>query len=127
MSIATLLSQHQKVYAVDIVPAKVDMPLFFFLSGITMKINRGGMKGYVIKLLRSILVPYFLYSFLYFGYNILQNIILHKSINLLAGFLGIFVQLRGTEYSLGLWFLPLLFISEILVYIIIGKKNYIQS
>ena len=44
----------------------------------------------------------------------------------MSGFLGIFIQLRGTEYSLGLWFLPLLFISEIFVYIIICRKSIIQ-
>ena len=51
---------------------------------------------------------------------------LHKDINLTKALLGIFVQLRGTEYTVGLWFLPLLFITEILVYLIALQNNKTQ-
>lgn len=37
----------------------------------------------------------------------MQVVLLHKDINLTKALLGIFVQLRGTEYTVGLWFLPL--------------------
>lgn len=55
----------------------------------------------------------------------MQVVLLHKDINLIKALIGIFVQLRGTEYTVGLWFLPLLFITEILVYLIAvqNKKN----
>lgn len=58
------------------------------------------------------LVPYFGYSVLNFLYNCLQVLVLHKGINLWKNILGIIVQLRGSEYSSGVWFLPLLFLGE---------------
>lgn len=56
----------------------------------------------------------------------MQVILLHKDINLLKAFIGIFIQLRGTKYTVGLWFLPLLFITEILVYLIVLQNDKIQ-
>lgn len=102
------------------------MPLFFFLSGITLKAYRGGWKHYVIKLSKRILIPYFGYLLLYFLYDFMQVILLHKDINLVKAFIGIFIQIRGTEYTLGLWFLPLLFITEILEYLFVLQKDKIQ-
>ena len=56
----------------------------------------------------------------------MQVILLHKYINLVKSFIGIFIQIRGTEYTLGLWFLPLLFITEILEYLFVLQKDKIQ-
>lgn len=101
------------------------MPLFFFLTGITLK-ARGGYKEYINKLAKKILLPYILYSLLYFSINVAKSILLDKNINLVHNFLGIFIQMRGTDYSVGLWFLPLLFLSEVFVYLIILQKRKIQ-
>ena len=97
------------------------MPLFFFLSGITLKADRGGKYQYIDKLLKRIIGAYLAYSILYFIYDVVQVIILHKEIDLIKTFCGIFVQMRGTEWSIGLWFLPLLFITEIFVHVLITK------
>ncbi|MDO4557333.1 MAG: hypothetical protein Q4B70_19640, partial [Lachnospiraceae bacterium] len=56
---------------------------------------------------------------LYFAYKYAQVIILHENSNLLKNLLGVIIQIRGTEYSLGLWFLPLLFITELIVALIL--------
>lgn len=56
----------------------------------------------------------------------MQVILLHKDINLVKAFIGIFIQIRGTEYTLGLWFLSLLFITEILEYLFVLQKDKIQ-
>lgn len=56
----------------------------------------------------------------------MQVVLLHKDINLIKALIGIFVQLRGTEYTVGLWFLPLLFITEILVYLIAVQNKKTQ-
>lgn len=72
------------------------------------------------------MIPYFGYSILYFLYDLMQVILLHKDINLVKAFIGIFIQLRGTEYTVGLWFLPLLFLTEILVYLIVLQNDKIQ-
>lgn len=102
------------------------MPLFFLLSGITLKAYRGGWSQYVIKLSKRLMFPYLSYALLYFLYNLMKVIFLHKDINLVNTFLGIFIQIRRTEYTIGLWFLPLLFITEILVYLIVLQKEKIQ-
>ena len=66
------------------------------------------------------------YSLLYLLYDLMQVVLLHKDINLIKALIGIFVQLRGTEYTVGLWFLPLLFITEILVYLIAVQNKKTQ-
>lgn len=98
------------------------MPLFFFLSGVTLK-KRG---GYTAHLAKRLLIPYFLYVLLYFLYDGLQNVVLGKTIDLGKEFLGIFVQMRGTPFSIGLWFLPLLFLSEMIAYTLIHQKKATQ-
>lgn len=56
----------------------------------------------------------------------MQVVLLHKDINLIKALIGIFVQLRGIEYTVGLWFLPLLFITEILVYLIAVQNKKLK-
>lgn len=87
---------------------------------------QGGWNQYVLKLSKRILIPYVGYSLLYLLYDLMQVVLLHKDINLIKTIMGIFVQLRGTEYTVGLWFLPLLFITEILVYLIALQNKNIQ-
>lgn len=102
------------------------MPLFFFISGITLNVNHGGYREYVKKLCRKILLPYFLYSLMYWMFNAAKVIILHKDINLIHNLLGIIIQLRGTDFTVGVWFLPLLFLSEILVFPLLLQKKRVQ-
>ena len=87
---------------------------------------QGGWNQYVLKLSKRILIPYIGYSLLYLLYDLMQVVLLHKDINLIKALIGIFVQLRGTEYTVGLWFLPLLFITEILVYLIAVQNKKTQ-
>lgn len=68
-------------------------------------------------------MPYLAYSILYYFYDVVQMTILHKEIDLLKTFCGIFIQMRGTEYSIGLWFLPLLFVAEVYVHTLITQKE----
>lgn len=101
------------------------MPLFFFLSG-TMLRNRGGYWQYIVKRFKRMLIPYLLYSIIYLVYNFLSVVVLHKDYNLIKNMIGIFLQLRWSEYSLGLWFLPLLFLSEIIVAAVIRLQLSLQ-
>ena len=86
----------------------------------------GGYKAYVKALCKKLLIPYLLYSFLYFLFNAAKVILLHKEINLLHNFLGILIQLRGTDFTVGVWFLPLLFLSEVVVYPLVLCRKRIQ-
>lgn len=53
-------------------------------------------------------------------------VILHKDYDLWKNFQGIFLQIRGTEYSLGLWFLPLLYLTEMIVAAVIRQHKLLQ-
>ena len=69
------------------------MPLFFFLSGITLKANRRGYKAFIKKLVKRLLPPYILYSLLYFALNVAKVAVLHNNINLIHNLTGIIVQM----------------------------------
>lgn len=88
------------------------MPLFFFLSGLTFSTTR---KDFISHKITTLLLPYLGYSVVTLGYDLLQKFIFGNEVDLLSKMIGIFVQLRGTEYSIGLWFLPLLFLTEVLM------------
>lgn len=91
--------------------------------------NRGGgisTKQYLIGRAQRILTPYFMYSLLYLLYNILQVVVLHKDIDLIKNTFGILVNIRGTEYTVGLWFLPLLLIVDTIVVLIMNLQLYGQ-
>lgn len=45
---------------------------------------------------------------------------------MLHNFLGILIQLRGTDFTVSVWFLPLLFLSEVLVYPLVQRRKRIQ-
>lgn len=101
------------------------MPLFFFLSGITLKNDRGYIE-YVQKLARRLLVPYCQFSVLWLLYFICEKYLFHEHIELVNKVIGFFVQWRGTDWQLGLWFLPLLFGAETLVAFIIRQNFKLQ-
>lgn len=102
------------------------MPLFFFLSGITLKTDQKSWKQFSMKLSKRILVPYFLYSIPYLFFLLAQSILFQKNVNLAQSFLAFFLSIRETKYYLGLWFLPVLFLSEVIVYLIILLKKQLQ-
>lgn len=96
------------------------MPLFFFLSGITFNYNK--YKDFKLLLrarVKTLIVPYVILSAIYFMYKMVQVIILKSDFNLIKEFIGIFIQIRTTQYDAGLWFIPCIFISEILLLLIL--------
>ena len=100
------------------------IPLFFWLSGayMTYRSKWGGYKEYAIKMIRTTLVPYFLYSIIYLLYDVYKIFVSHKGLFFIwKDVLGIFINLRGSEYSIGLWFLPLIFLSKLLSYLILSS------
>ena len=76
--------------------------------------------------MKRLLLPYVLYSLLNFALNVAKVVLLHNNINLIHNLMGIIVQMRGTEFSLGVWFLPLLFLSEALIYPLVLLKKWTQ-
>lgn len=100
------------------------MPLFFFISGYLLSINKyNNIKEFLKSKLKSLLIPYFIFSiFNYMFYLIFSRFANHVSENPIKPLLGIFIGIRGTDWTLcngTLWFILVLFISELLLYFII--------
>ena len=86
------------------------IPLFFFLSGIFIKYDPSKRVNYVLKRIRTILLPYCLFYILLFAKEVLKVILEKGGIDELNSLLfGMILQMRTTEYSGSFWFLPVLF------------------
>ncbi len=94
------------------------MPLFFFLSGWVFRPDRyPSWRSFAVNKARSLLVPYACFGLLRACAVLLAGWAgLGGTGNPLELFGGIAVSLRGTAWSAGLWFLPCLFVSELLFY-----------
>ncbi|QUW21259.1 acyltransferase family protein [Sporosarcina sp. Marseille-Q4063] len=99
------------------------MPLFFFLSGYLFSVKKYNNFGMFLKnKARSLLIPYFLFSFLSFLYLPLISTITTNGINLMKSFIGIFYSIGIDNWMLHnivLWFLTCLFIVEVIFYIVV--------
>lgn len=103
------------------------MPLFFYLSGVTFNLEKYNKFSKLIKSkVKSLLVPYILLSILYLLFYIFQNYVFKYDVSILKAALGIIFQIRHSDYTIGLWFFPCLFVTEILFYILLkicGKSK----
>lgn len=106
------------------------MPLFFFLSGLTINIDQP-IKLFFAKRVKGLIIPYVVYGIFRLFWIVLFGTVTHNSTIPSIGSLiiGLFLCVRNTNYSVGLWFLPLLFVSEAIVYFIFRftKKPIIQT
>lgn len=95
-----------------------DMGAFFMLSGMTVNYEARHCE-FLKKRIKGILIPYVLFSLIYITYQTLKIIILDGGpVTWGSGLLSIIVPVSGrqTMSVYGLWFLPCLFLSELLVY-----------
>lgn len=101
------------------------MPLFFFVSGLLYKPNLT-FKDFFLKRIKSIYIPYIIF----FAVTFLYWVLIERHVR--GGEYSIWHQLVGLPYGTyegfhlnfngALWFLPCLFITEVLFYPI-GKTN----
>lgn len=91
------------------------MPLFFFLSGITLKIEQISCKEFLKKRIKSLLVPWILYSTFYIVLEVVKRILSGNIDGTIKSFLRAAFWSRGQHATIGLWFLPLLFLVEVLL------------
>lgn len=98
------------------------MPLFFILSGFTFpSYQRYDSKDFLLKKVKSLVIPYVVFVSCLVLWKLIQIIIFGGSIgSVIKAIIGIFIQIRTTSYGPGAWFLPTLFIAEIIVYHIIN-------
>lgn len=107
------------------------MPIFFFLSGYVLKINKiANFKDLIVKKAKSLLVPYFVFAIsIYYFWSIVYKIankpIPEPQINLVKGIFTINTVIE--PFAAVQWFLTCLFLVEIIFYIIIkvSKQNMI--
>ena len=102
------------------------MPLFFFLSGITLKIEQISCKEFLKKRVKSLLIPYILYSIVYIMLEVIKSGLNGNMVETIKYFLRDAFWIRGQQATIGLWFLPLLFLVEVLLMVVykgIRSKN----
>lgn len=99
------------------------IPLFLFLSGITLG-TKNSFKVFLGKRIKSLIIPYVTYSLLL---DIFTKIVMHKTefwkyLDALSLLKRIFINWRGV-YSPYYWYIPALFVAEILIFLIIKNIN----
>ena len=107
------------------------MPLFFFLSGMALyySLNKNSnFKNFFTKKIRSIIIPYIIFSIISITYWILieRKIRGQLNISIMQNFLNIFIARANPtlySYNIAMWFLPCLFTSEIIFFIVTKLKN----
>lgn len=100
------------------------VPLFFFLSGYVFSVKKySSFKEFLISKIKSLFVPMVTLGLLLSVWNYLifpEGRFLDYIIKKIA---GIFIQLRGSEFDLGLWYITCLFVSEIGMWFLIKLTN----
>ena len=106
------------------------LPLFFFISGLTLYPERFKTpKAFLIKKISTLLVPYFFFSVLGFGFLMITN---HSYFSLpIIGDSLFRIAFADTDllnfgYDGPLWFLPCLFLAELEFYLISFLKKGTQ-
>lgn len=101
------------------------MPLFFFLSGYTLSIDKYDFRTFFRKKLKTLILPGFVFMVVIGIYEC----ILYKGTNITIKtlLLGGILQMRGQPIGIA-WFLMCLFLSEIVLYLAVKKlKNNKRS
>ena len=108
------------------------MPLFFIIAGFFHPPIQ--QPNSILKRFKSILIPYFIWSFLLFTFWLLLGRFYGDSINynlsIFKNFIGIFYAQGGRDYmdwGIPMWFLPTLFLTFILFYLIKCIKSQYQQ
>jgi acyltransferase len=104
------------------------MPLFFFISGYLFNANKYNFKDYVIKRVRSLIIPYLLFGAVnYIFWVILVRINAFETKDNLFDPIKYLLTVNTTTHlpiANALWFLTCLFIVEIVFYILL---KYIKN
>ncbi len=99
------------------------MPLFFFLAGLTINTKK---YQSVISLAKvkfgQIMIPYFIFAVALWTWDVVKQLLPSGGgINLsqtAKSFLGIFLQIRGSSFGPGAWFIPCIFCCYLIAYVI---------
>ena len=101
------------------------MALFFFLSGYTFYAHETNYVSFLVKKVRTILLPYAFFAAVTVTYNQMQAVLHAHDYNLVSVLSKYIIQQRYTV----LWFLTCLFLSEQIVYVLsthIPQQKYLN-
>ena len=98
------------------------IPLYFFLSGMTFKRNKfPSLWEFIKHRAKTLLLPYLMFSLVTWAFWAVFNVAYHNQVNLWAPLLQTFIA-QGSGgflvHNVPLWFLPCLFVIEVLYYMI---------
>lgn len=99
------------------------IPLFFLMSGYFFSIKNMKYKDFLWYKIKTLLFPMAIFSII----NVFIQIIINfDNLAIIPKRLaGIFIELRGSQYDSGLWFITCLFVAELIYWIVIklSKDN----
>lgn len=97
---------------IKIIIASFHMPAFFLLSGLTIKTpnSRRELMDHIVKRIRIIMLPFYLWSFCYVGFGVKRLIMLLYGSNLSIS------SINGIG---GSWFVPCFFVADIITCIVL--------
>jgi acyltransferase len=106
------------------------MPLFFFISGLTLNPKKNqGWKKFLTRKISTLLIPYFFFSLLGYGLFLMTdypNFSFSSFANALYRIIYADTDLLAFAYDGPLWFLPCLFLTEVEFYFISFLKKGAQ-
>ena len=99
------------------------MPAFFIISGWLIK-KEGNIKLFIRKKVKGVLFPYFFFAIIWVLFCFVKNFIIKSDFNLFYALLSIILPYSGSVggNAYNLWFLPCLFLSQVLIAMIINEK-----
>lgn len=100
------------------------MPMFYIISGFLYKKSNKSLKKFLIKKVKTLLVPYYVFAIIHYVAWTIINIGLKKEVVLINPLLHILCfNTDGMPISGALWFLTSLFFVDIMYYFIDYIKN----
>lgn len=101
------------------------MPLFFFLSGVTFSGEKYTFKQFIVKRLKTLVIPYFTLGIFIWLFYVIVNTVISPDVVEYGTNIEMLFSLLIQEHFWTIWFLAALFITEIVYYIIdlVSKKR----
>jgi fucose 4-O-acetylase-like acetyltransferase len=92
------------------------MPLFFFLSGVVFSEQKYNFKDFLIRRVKSLVIPYFSLGLVIWCFYVIVNAIIGAENGLYGSNISMLKNLAVQEHFWTIWFLAALFITELIYY-----------
>ncbi|MGN0452385.1 MAG: acyltransferase family protein [Ruminococcus sp.] len=95
------------------------MPLFFFLSGVVFSGEKYSFKEFLVKRIKSLVIPYFSLGFVIWLFYVIVNIFVDPEESLYGSNLSMLINFFIQEHFWTVWFLACLFLTEMIYFILV--------